>query len=235
MGVKDKMNIICLNNVSKCYGEEEAKTFALNNISLEISAGEMVSVMGRSGSGKSSLLNIIGCLDVPTEGKYYIENIDASNISKYELARIRNQKVGFVFQQFALLNEYSVFDNIELPLIYGNKFRSINNKYTTSKRKKLVFEMVESVGLTKHISKRPSQISGGQQQRVAIARALIANPSIILADEPTGALDLETGKEIMNLLIEINRKGRTIIIVTHDNNVASLCNRKVLLQDGKII
>lgn len=229
------MNLICLDNISKCYGEGEAKTFALNNISLEINEGEMVSVMGRSGCGKTSLLNILGCLDVPTEGKYYFENVHVSNISKYELARIRNQKVGFVFQQFALLNEYTVFENIELPLIYGNKFRSIYNKYTSSKRRELVLDMVESVGLAKHITKRPSQMSGGQQQRVAIARALIENPSIILADEPTGALDLETGKEIMNLLMEINKKGRTIIIVTHDNNVASFCNRKILLQDGKII
>ncbi len=226
------MNIISMQNITKKYGDKQNTTYALNDVSLEIEKGEMIAIMGPSGSGKTTLLNILGCLDSETSGKYYLDGVLTKSINKNKLAKIRNTKIGFVFQQFALLQGYTALENLELPLLYGNFFRSLKYKMSESDRKKLALKYLDSVGLLKYADKKPSELSGGQQQRVAIARALICNPSIILADEPTGALDQKTGIDIINILTEINKVGKTVIIVTHDQRIASYCHRTIMVQDG---
>ncbi|MGE7219692.1 ABC transporter ATP-binding protein [Priestia koreensis] len=215
--------MIRLENVSKRFTKNTEAT--LKNVDLYIKEGEMVSIMGPSGSGKSTLLNIIGLIDAPTEGSYHLENIDTSTVkSKYH--KYRNQKVGFIFQHFSLLDDYTVLENVMLPLVY----RGIPHK----KRVQVSEEMLEKVGLKAHAKKYPSQLSGGEQQRTAIARVLAQNPSIILADEPTGALDQKNGEKIMGILKEINNQGKTLLVVTHDQNVANFCDRTIHLLDGKI-
>ncbi|WP_336883633.1 ABC transporter ATP-binding protein [Priestia koreensis] len=215
--------MIRLKNVSKRFTKNTEAT--LKNVDLYIKEGEMVSIMGPSGSGKSTLLNIIGLIDAPTEGSYHLENIDTSTVkSKYH--KYRNQKVGFIFQHFSLLDDYTVLENVMLPLVY----RGIPHK----KRVQVSEEMLEKVGLKAHAKKYPSQLSGGEQQRTAIARVLAQNPSIILADEPTGALDQKNGEKIMGILKEINNQGKTLLVVTHDQNVANSCDRTIHLLDGKI-
>jgi putative ABC transport system ATP-binding protein len=218
--------LISLKDVVKIYGNKENQTKALRGINLDIDEGEMVAIMGPSGSGKTTLLNIIGCMDKCTSGKYILHDEDTSSFSSNKLAKFRNEHIGFVFQNFNLLNMYNLVENVYLPLLYRKGMRL--------SRKRLAEDMLDKVGLLSHKNKSPNELSGGQQQRVAIARALVGNPSIILADEPTGSLDQSTGKEIINLLREINETGKTIIIITHDEKVAAQCKRIVYIEDGVI-
>ena len=218
---------IILKNVIKKYGKGQAEFNALNGISLKIKDGEMLAIMGQSGSGKSTLLNILGFIDKASLGEYYFNGENVSDLDEYELAEYRNKKIGFVFQYFALLNDYTVYENIELPLL--------KRKLSKKDRKTIIEEYLNKFGILDQKNKRPQEISGGQQQRTAIIRALVTNPSYILADEPTGALDKKTGESIMEMLKEINIAGKTIIIVTHDSNIASLCDRIVNIEDGKLI
>ncbi|MBL7150522.1 ABC transporter ATP-binding protein [Candidatus Microgenomates bacterium] len=220
--------LLKLKNVSKIYQMDSIQVKALDNISLEIKKGEFVSIMGSSGSGKSTLMHIMGCLDIPTAGKVIFEGEDVSRLNEAELAKIRNQKIGFVFQGFNLLPRTSALANVELPLIYTH----LDNQ---KKEKKKAAEILKMVGLEKRKNHFPSQLSGGEQQRVAIARALVNNPLIILADEPTGNLDSKTGKEIMEIFQELNKKGNTIIIVTHEARIARCAQRIIKLKDGKIV
>ncbi len=223
--------LIKLENIKKIYNEEreDTKVFALKGINLEIKKGEFVAIMGASGSGKSTLMNIIGLLDTPSEGEYYLEGKKVNQLSKDELAEIRNKKIGFVFQSFNLLSRTTVFENVKLPLLYNNprvKEIEIKNRVNNS---------LEMVGLKERKNHLPNQLSGGEQQRVAIARALVNNPPIILADEPTGNLDSERSKEIMNIFSELNRYGITIILVTHEFDIAEYAKRIIEMKDGNIL
>lgn len=228
------MSIIQIKNLTKEYIYDKTITYALKNINLSVNEGEMLAIMGPSGAGKTTLLNILGCLDKQSKGDYLLGGKEIKYLKKKDLARIRNEKFGFVFQQFALIPEYTVFENLELPILYGNKFRTINERIRKKARLKIIMNGLKDVGLSEHLHKKPNQLSGGQQQRIAIARALIAKPSIIYADEPTGALDQKTGTEIMELLKGVNKQGKTIIIVTHDLKVASYCERIVNVIDGEL-
>lgn len=225
--------IIKIKNIIRVYGSKDNKNFALNNVSLNIEKGEMIAIMGPSGSGKSTLLNILGCIDVPTSGEYNLNNISVMTLNKTELAKVRNENIGFVFQNFALLNDYSIYENVELPLIYRNKIG--NKKLSKKEIKEKSLSMLEKTGVISQEQKFPPELSGGQQQRVAIARALVGDTDIILADEPTGALDQKTGESIIELLKKINETGKTVIIVTHDINIAKKCKRLIELKDGNII
>lgn len=218
--------MIRLENVIKIYGEDYEKKIALNNICLEIKDGEFVADTGPSGSGKSTLLNIIGCMDIPTKGRYYLDDTDITLKTKSQIEDIRKEKIGFVFQHFALMDYYTAYENIELPLIIKNIKRS--------ERKRLVNEQLKLLGIEEVKDHIPSKMSGGQRQRVAIARALVSGCNILLADEPTGALDQATGREVMELLKEINKRGTTVIIVTHDINIANQTERIIEICDGKI-
>jgi len=217
---------IRIKELKKIYRIGKIIVPALSGVDLDISAGEFVAIMGPSGSGKSTLMNIIGALDIPTSGKYYLDGVDVGELNDNELAIIRNEKVGFVFQTFNLLARANVFGNVELPLIYTRD--RIRNK------KKKILDSIESVGLTNWIKHRPNELSGGQKQRVAIARALVNNPSIILADEPTGNLDSRTGEEIIEIFQKLNSIGKTIIIVTHEMDIAKHTHRIIFLRDGTI-
>ncbi|OPD57106.1 ABC transporter ATP-binding protein [Bacillus anthracis] len=215
--------MIQLANVAKGFGKNNFS--ALKDINLTIEKGEMIAIMGPSGSGKSTLLNIIGLIDSPSAGKYFLDGIDTSTL-KSNYHKYRNTEVGFVFQNFSLLDDYTVAENVMLPLVY----RRISHK----KRMKISKEMLEMVGLERHINKYPYELSGGEQQRTAIARALAQDTKIILADEPTGALDQENGKKIMSILKEIHKQGKTVLVVTHDQKVAAYCQRTIRLLDGNI-
>lgn len=199
----------------------------LAGITLSIKPGELIAVMGPSGSGKSTLMNIIGCLDRPTSGVYHFEDREISTLSDDELASVRNVKIGFVFQTFNLLPRLSALKNVEVPLIYSG--------VPARTRKERAAPMLERVGLAERMYHKPTELSGGQQQRVAIARALVNNPPLLLADEPTGNLDSRSGEEILNILTELNKQGVTVVIVTHDQNVAGRCKRNIHLKDGQII
>jgi len=218
--------ILDLRDVRRTYLMGEEKVRALAGVSLEIRRGEYVAIMGPSGSGKSTLMNIIGCLDVPDGGSYQLEGQSVDKMSEDQLADIRNLKIGFVFQTFNLVPRVSVFKNVELPLIYAGKSRA--------ERKRIAEEAIKVVGLTDRMLHKPNELSGGQRQRVAIARALVCNPSIILADEPTGNLDSQTGAEIMAVLGDLHAKGNTIILVTHEDDIAAHAHRVVRLRDGVI-
>lgn len=219
---------IVMENIKKIYEMGETQVFALRGVSLTVQEGEMVAIMGASGSGKSTLLNLIGCLDRPTEGAYYLDGENVSDLDKDQLAKIRNKRLGFVFQGFNLLGKVSVRDNVMLPLVYAGTPKSeIEDR---------VKESLAWVGLSQYINHYPGQMSGGQQQRVAIARALVNTPSLVLADEPTGALDSRTSVEIISVLQRLNtEKGITVIIVTHEKEIADYCRRLVVLKDGHII
>jgi putative ABC transport system ATP-binding protein len=221
------MSLIALNQIVKRYQMGSTETTVLRQVSLTINQGEMVAIVGASGSGKSTLMNIIGLLDRADEGQYILENKDVAGLSSDELALLRNQHIGFIFQQFNLLQRFNAAQNVGLPLTY----RNVAADFLQQK----VHESLKRVGMETFLHHRPTQLSGGQQQRVAIARALIGEPRVILADEPTGALDSGTGKEIMNLFLNMHKEGRTIIIVTHDENIAAQCPRQITLGDGNII
>ena len=218
-------NVINLEKISKIYKTGDENTIALENIDLKIKKGDFVAIIGPSGSGKSTLMHIIGLLDVPTSGKYILDDEDVSKINKNKQAEIRNQKIGFVFQQFNLLPRTTVLDNILLPTIYG-KIENVRAK---------ALKIIQDVGLSDRANHKSNELSGGQIQRVAIARALIMNPSIILADEPTGNLDTKKSKEIMDIFEKINHDGATIVLITHEEHIAKYANRIIKLSDGKII
>ncbi|MEN9444072.1 MAG: hypothetical protein RIS47_962 [Bacteroidota bacterium] len=218
--------VISCNSLAKHYQVGSQTVKALQSISLNISRGEYVAIMGPSGSGKSTFMNIIGCLDTPTSGDYILNNTNVSKLSDNDLAEIRNKEIGFVFQTFNLLPRFSALENVMLPLIYAG--------YEKSKRKQMAESALESVSLTDRMLHRPNELSGGQRQRVAVARALVNKPSIILADEPTGNLDSKTSIDIMKLFGEIHAKGNTIILVTHEEDIALHAHRIVRLRDGVI-
>ena len=220
--------IIDLRNIVKIYRLGSTEVRALDGISLQIRENEFVSIMGPSGSGKSTLMNLIGCLDTPTYGEYYLDGVNVEGLNDDELAYVRNKKIGFVFQTFNLLARADALHNVELPLIYAGGIRA-------EERKRRAREALERVGLGGRIHHRPNELSGGQRQRVAIARALINNPSILLADEPTGNLDSKTGEEIMALLHQLHAAGHTIVLVTHEAHIARHGQRLVRLLDGKIV
>ncbi len=218
--------MIELENIVKTYQMGQIQVQAVRSVSLRIETGEMVAIMGPSGSGKSTLMNIIGCLDTPTSGRYFLDGAQVSELSDSQLAEVRNRKIGFVFQTFNLLRRTSALANVELPLLYGNG----------GNRRRRALEALERVGLTQRARHRPNELSGGEQQRVAIARALVNNPSIILADEPTGNLDSRSSQEIMDILEGLNREdGITIVLVTHEPEMAAHAQRIIRLRDGQII
>lgn len=219
--------MITLNNIYKVYVNGDTTTYASDNVSLHIEKGEFVAIVGQSGSGKSTIMNIIGCLDVPTSGTYLLNGVDVSTMDDDELAEIRNKMLGFVFQQYNLIPKLTVLENVELPLLYAGL------KPDDRREKALI--ALERVGLSGKEKNYPSQLSGGQQQRVSIARALAGDPSVILADEPTGALDSRTGREVLEFLQKLNNEGNTIVLITHDNSIAKAAKRIVRLHDGQIV
>lgn len=218
--------MIKLKNIKKQYFMGDTIVKALDGIDLEIKDGEFCAIIGPSGSGKSTLMNIIGCLDVATEGEYILNGIPVSDYESHQLADIRNRQIGFVFQQFNLLPHLNAHENVELPLTYGRIQRST--------RREKAMNLLEELGLSERVGHRPAELSGGQQQRVSIARALANDPSIILADEPTGALDTKTGADILKLLSKLNNSGRTVLIITHDRTVAANARRIIALRDGLV-
>lgn len=221
------MAIIDLKHIAKEYRSDAIVTPALTDINLSIDTGEFVAIMGASGSGKTTLLNIIGCMDIPTTGTYLFDGMDLSLSRERQLSSIRGKRIAFVFQHFALIDDYTAFENVEVPLIKQN--------YAKAERKKKVLSALKAVGISELARKRPVHISGGQKQRVAIARAIACGADIILADEPTGALDSKTGKEIMQLFSDLNIAGKTIILITHDRQIASYAKRLITIQDGRIL
>ena len=219
-------HLIKVMDLCKIYNPGENEVRALDHVNLEIDRGEFVAIIGQSGSGKSTFMNMLGCLDIPTSGKYYLNGTDVSTMSDNELSLVRNKEIGFIFQGFNLIPNLTAVENVELPLIY----RGIDKK----ERRKLATEALEMVGLSHRIHHKPSEMSGGQQQRVAIARAIAAKPPVILADEPTGNLDSASSKEILNILKNLHKDGRTVILITHDDGIAARAKRVVRIMDGKI-
>ena len=219
--------IISVEHVRKVYRLGEVEVVPLRGVSLQIADGEIVAIMGASGSGKTTLMNILGCMDRPTEGRYFLEGRDVSDLSKDELAHIRNQTFGFVFQSFNLLSRTSALDNVELPLLYWNRMGA-------RERRERALEVLARVGLSDRVTHHPSQLSGGQQQRVAIARALVNRPRILLADEPTGNLDSRSEAEVMTLFHDLHREGITVILVTHNAEIAKHAQRTIRIHDGQI-
>lgn len=223
----NKELLLELRNIYKIYIMGDEKVYANDNINLKVYKGDFLSIVGKSGGGKSTLMNIIGFLDKPTSGKYFLSGVDTSKMSDDELAVIRNKTIGFIFQQYNLLPKLNLLENVELPLLYAGVH--------ASKRKKRALESLARVGLKEKYKNYPNQLSGGQQQRVSIARALAGTPTILLADEPTGALDSKTSRDVLNFLKELHREGNTIIMITHDNQIAIEAERVVRIQDGHII
>lgn len=223
----NKELLLELQNVYKIYIMGDEKVYANDNINLKVYKGDFLSIVGKSGGGKSTLMNILGFLDKPTSGKYFLNGIDTSKMSDDELAVIRNKTIGFIFQQYNLLPKLNLLENVELPLLYGGVH--------ASQRKKRALESLARVGLKEKYKNYPNQLSGGQQQRVSIARALAGTPTILLADEPTGALDSKTSRDVLNFLKELHNEGNTIIMITHDNQIAIEAERVVRIQDGHII
>jgi putative ABC transport system ATP-binding protein len=222
-----KSAIIRIENVFKIYGTGETEVKALNDVNLIIEQGEYCSIMGPSGSGKSTAMNIIGCLDRPTSGHYYLDNLDVAQLDDSALAHIRNKKLGFVFQQFHLLSQLSALENVILPMVYAG--------VSNSERRDRATEALGRVGLEKRLNNKPNQLSGGQQQRVAIARAIVNRPVVLLADEPTGALDSRTTQEVLDIFTELNASGITVVMVTHEPEVARQTQRIIWFRDGQVI
>lgn len=220
--------IIEVKNLKKDFHVGEVTVHALRSVTMEIKAGEFVAIMGTSGSGKSTMLNILGCLDKPTGGEYLLDGVPVANLSKNELATLRNQKLGFVFQSYNLLARTTALENVELPLLYNSKIKA-------KERKEIAIQALEAVGLADRMHHMPNQLSGGQQQRVAIARSLVNDPVVIMADEATGNLDTRTSYEIMALFQELNNKGKTIVFVTHEADIAKFTTRNMIFKDGHII
>ncbi|NJR61801.1 MAG: ABC transporter ATP-binding protein [Cyanobacteria bacterium CRU_2_1] len=220
-------SIIRLEHVFKIYGSGDTEVRALSDVNLVVEAGEYCAIMGPSGSGKSTAMNVIGCLDRPTSGSYYLDGEDVAQLSDTELAHIRNRKLGFVFQQFHLLPQLSAMENVMLPMVYAG--------VSHSERKERAAEALTRVGLANRLNNKPTQLSGGQQQRVAIARAIVNRPVVLLADEPTGALDSRTTKEVMDIFSELNASGITVVMVTHEPDVARLTQRIVWFRDGQVL
>ena len=218
--------LIELKGINKTYRNGDQELRVLKDIDLEVEKGEFVAIMGPSGSGKSTLMNVIGLLDRPTSGDYFLDGQEVGNLSEKKLAHVRNEQIGFVFQQFFLLSKLNAFQNVELPLIYAGVH--------PAKRKEIAEQYLEKVELGSRMHHLPSELSGGQKQRVAIARALVNRPAIVLADEPTGALDTKTGEQIMDLLTKLNQEGKTIIMVTHEPEIAAFANRRIVIRDGVI-
>jgi len=226
---KEEKVVVELKNVYKIYSMGEVNVNALNGVDLKITKGEFASIMGPSGSGKSTMMHIIGALDLATSGKVFIDNIDLSTLSEDQLSVIRGKKIGFVFQDFNLIPTLTAIENVMLPMLFQEE------KMDEDKRQKHCEALLSLVGLGDRIDHKPFELSGGQQQRVAIARSLVNSPEIVLADEPTGALDSKSSEEIMDLLVDLNKEGKTVIIITHDKNVAKYTKRNIFLKDGKII
>ena len=220
-------HLIVLQDIYKIYQMGEEAVHALDGVSFTVDEGEFVAIVGSSGSGKSTAMNIIGCLDVPTSGTYHLGGIDVSTMDDDEQAEIRNKMLGFIFQQYNLIPKLNVLENVELPLLYAG--------YPGDERRRRALASLERVGLADKYKNLPSQLSGGQQQRVSIARALAGEPSVILADEPTGALDSRTGREVLGFLKKLNREGDTVVLITHDNSIAVKADRIIRLQDGRIL
>ena len=220
--------LIQIKDVYKIYGEGlESEVRALDGVSLAIDRGEFVAIVGQSGSGKSTMMNVLGCLDIPTRGEYYLDGTDVLELTDKELSHIRNRQIGFIFQQYNLIQTLTVLENVELPLIYQG--------IGAERRREMALEALDRVGLANRVKHKPVEMSGGQQQRVAIARAIATKPPIIMADEPTGALDSHTGHDVLRFLQELNKEGSTVILITHDNGIAATARRCVRLQDGKIV
>ncbi len=220
--------LVTLKNVYKIYGEGlESEVRALDGVSLDIDRGEFVAIVGQSGSGKSTMMNVLGCLDIPTRGDYFLDGTDVRELTDKELSHIRNRQIGFIFQQYNLIQSLSVLENVELPLIYQG--------IRADDRYDMAMEALERVGLANRVKHKPTEMSGGQQQRVAIARAIATRPPIIMADEPTGALDSHTGLEVLGFLQQLNKEGTTVILITHDNGIAATARRIVRLADGRIV
>ena len=219
--------LIELRNVYKIYSEGlESEVRALDGVSLEIERGEFVAIVGQSGSGKSTMMNVLGCLDIPTRGDYFLNGTDVRELTDKELSRIRNKEIGFIFQQYNLIQDLTVLENVELPLVYQG--------VSADDRREMALAALERVGLAERVKHRPTQMSGGQQQRVAIARAIAANPSIVMADEPTGALDSRSADELLQLFRQINGEGQTILMVTHSIMAASSAKRVLFIKDGEV-
>lgn len=222
-----KRPLIEFRDVCKTYIMGDTVVKAADHISLSIYEGEFVAIVGKSGSGKSTCMNIIGCLDIPTDGEYLLDGRSVGDMNKNELAEFRNAKLGFIFQQYNLLPKLSILDNVAVPLMYAGVPRK--------KRREIAAQSLERVGLGDKLKNRPSQLSGGQQQRVSIARALSNNPSVILADEPTGALDSRTGREVLGILHDLHDAGNTVVLITHDNSIAATAARVIRLEDGRVV
>ena len=220
--------LVTLKNVYKIYGEGlESEVRALDGVPLDIDRGEFVAIVGQSGSGKSTMMNVLGCLDIPTRGDYFLDGTDVRELTDKELSHIRNRQIGFIFQQYNLIQSLTVLENVELPLIYQG--------IRADDRYDMAMEALERVGLANRVKHKPTEMSGGQQQRVAIARAIATRPPIIMADEPTGALDSHTGLEVLGFLQQLNKEGTTVILITHDNGIAATARRIVRLADGRIV
>ena len=220
-------HLIELKDVYKIYPMGDETVHALDGVSLSIDQGEFVAIVGSSGSGKSTAMNIIGCLDVPTSGSYHLGGVDVSTMDDDQQAEIRNKMLGFIFQQYNLLPRLNLMENVEVPLVYAGVSRA--------ERHARAREVLEQVGLGDKLKNRPNQLSGGQQQRVSIARALVRNPPVILADEPTGALDSHTGREVLGLLQQLHKQGHTVVLITHDNSIAVQADRIIRLEDGQVV
>lgn len=225
----EKTTIIKTIDITKIYGMDGVKVLALDGVSLEIQENEFVAIMGPSGSGKSTMMNILGCLDRPTSGQYFLAGEDVSNLDKTQLAIIRNQRLGFVFQSYNLLPRTSALENVMMPMLYNR-----NGHLTEAEQKERAMDALTAVGLADRVDHQPQELSGGQAQRVAIARALVNNPVLLLADEPTGNLDSKSGEEIMEVLTELHQKGSTIVMVTHEDDIAAFAQRVVHFLDGRI-
>lgn len=221
------MNMIELNNINKVYGRGSEQVQILRQVSLSIRSGEFVAIVGPSGSGKSTMMNMIGLLDSPTDGTYILDGVATEKLNDSQMAGVRNQKIGFIFQQFNLLPRLTAIENVELPLIYAGMSKR--------ERRERAADVLSSLGMSTRMDHKPSQLSGGQQQRVAIARALAVSPSLLLADEPTGALDSRTGVEVMELIMQLNELGNTIVLITHDLHIAEHAKRLISIRDGKIV